>query len=107
MGKKPDDQALAGADALDSVLSLVGDLDHVVTGEVGQLDGLQIGPQALDGVEVGCIRREPLGGQPCLPLCTSKHSRAPVPSARFAWKRASMAAALGYRARTGAATCEP
>ncbi len=44
-GQEPDDQALAGADTLDSVLGLVGDLDHVVTGEVGQLDGLEVGSE--------------------------------------------------------------
>jgi hypothetical protein len=37
VSKEADDQALAGADVLDAVLGLVGDLDDVVTGEVGQL----------------------------------------------------------------------
>ena len=61
MGKEADDQALAGAHPLDAMLGLVGDLDDVITGEVGQLHRLEVGPQPLDWVEVGRIRRQPLG----------------------------------------------
>jgi hypothetical protein len=52
VGREPDDQAVAVADPLDTVLRLVGDLGHGVAGEVGQLDALEVGPQALDRIEL-------------------------------------------------------
>lgn len=42
---------LAGADALDAAFGCGSDTGEVVAGEVGQLAGLDVRPQQLEGVE--------------------------------------------------------
>jgi hypothetical protein len=58
VGQEPDHQAVAVADPLDAVVGLVGDLGDGVAGEVGQLGALEVGPQALDRIELRGIGRE-------------------------------------------------
>jgi hypothetical protein len=53
VGEEADDQAVAVADPLDVVPGLVGDLGDGVAANVGQLHVLEVGPQALDRVELG------------------------------------------------------
>jgi hypothetical protein len=81
VGKEADHQAVAVADALDALVGLVGDLGDGVAGEVGQLAplALEVGPQELDWVELGCLGRQPLHGQPgALGVQVGAHLVAPV-----------------------------
>ena len=64
VGQEPNDQVLALADALDALLGGVGDLGQGSGGPIRQLQVLEIGPQALDRVELRSMGRESLDGEP-------------------------------------------
>ena len=66
MGQEAEHQRVAGADPLDAVLGLAGDLGDGVAGVVGQLRTLQVRPEVLDRVELGRVGGQPLGGQPAV-----------------------------------------
>ena len=53
---------MGGPDALDAALG--GDLGEGAGGQVGQLGALEVGPQALDRVQLGGLARQPLHHQP-------------------------------------------
>jgi hypothetical protein len=56
-------QVRGGSDSLDAAVGLGDHLTKGRAGEVGELDGLEAGPQPLDRVEVGRVRRQPLDHQ--------------------------------------------
>jgi hypothetical protein len=53
VSQEPDHQAVALADALDALFGGVGDLGQGGRGQVRQLEVFEVGPQALDRVELG------------------------------------------------------
>ena len=57
-------QVRGAPDPLDAALGRGGDLLEGVAGQVGQLHPLEVGPQRLDGVEVGRVAGQPFGDQP-------------------------------------------
>jgi hypothetical protein len=53
VGEEPGDQVLVLADPLDALFGGVGDLGQGGRGQVRQLDGLEVGPQVFDRVQLG------------------------------------------------------
>jgi hypothetical protein len=60
VGQEPDHQAVALADPLDALFSGISDLGQGGGWPIRELDIFEVGPQALDRVELGRVGGQPL-----------------------------------------------
>jgi len=59
-------EAEAGGHATELPAQGVGDVVQILEGLIGDLSGFGVTPDELDGIEIGGVRRQPLGFEPSL-----------------------------------------